>query len=352
MKTNQQDCFPFGEVYFFKNGTVQRKSLTLAMEDYNYLILQYGEKGNFLAPISTEEQANSISKTKRRSKKVAYQTMIENGYAVIRIAKYLEVSKNHIEKQDKQTVEAYIPPRIGQEDATNVQQFFERQEQLADTIRSCVTNFLEQDFDYYNPMRISEKNGREKLPSATILAYYLREKLGQLTLEEQIMFDKYRKFNLEEILTCQNQKKYPINHADSGVILITANQCFKQTVKKMQHNPELFFLQEKAHPTSALYGKELSQRLEQTADIMIYLMHQNIFCFLPTINQLTDFQKTTMMTFLDEVKQIQNKYSKKVFIDAEEQNYITKNYYSVEELQTALYPKKKKLFTKRKKKQG
>ncbi|MBD9085684.1 hypothetical protein EGP64_03335 [bacterium] len=145
---------------------------------------------------------------------------------------------------------------------------------------------------------------KEKSKASNIFLEYSREKLNLLTKEEQEMFLKYRTFDLEYLLCSNESLLYPVNCDNAGCISIFKDKTYHSTVTKMQHGKEF-----KNHFSKEDVGglSNLSDTTDEKQVILIQVLRGEFIIWLP--NELTKYQKQTLLEYLGKINHFEKKDS-------------------------------------------
>lgn len=213
-----------GEVYFYKNGQRFSEKIYISAEKLNKIKVLYN---NSRFATYGDEESELLIDTVDVEK--VYSRYLDDGYSILRYSKKINITDEEVTITDKYCLECCI----------------------ADTIDQTTAQILERDYKSVSNSELVEDNYFKVLQQrdgikyfdyqfkdpVNTIEYFLKEKTNNLTDEERIMFDKYRNYNLEEILA-GDFTGVPVQHYNGGVIIISDNDIFKSSCKGYQHNLE------------------------------------------------------------------------------------------------------------------
>lgn len=298
-----------GKVYLLKDGKIKDYYLTTNEAELKQICNKITGPTIYERDfISLEEKfitTNLEARTDEDDTQL-YKKYLEQGYSVIRLTEMFQVSKDSYKRSNQQKLTCMLPVNIKKEDKKNICSVFSKEENNGTKKETYLKNFhideLGVDYDYYPYWTCDRTNW---IDSSLILDYFVREKTNELTNEEKIMFDKYRKFNLEEILTTDFKAIYPINHTDAGVIQISQDRTIASTLKKQLHGDEFSAISKVLHPKLKTDFSDLAQVVKSTSDILIQVSIGELLLWLPV--EMNDYQREQLQNLMDEVRIIDRK---------------------------------------------
>jgi len=169
--------------------------------------------------------------------------------------------------------------------------------------------FNEIDYDYYDP---SQNRG---ILSSEILPYFLKEKTGKLSLEEQEVFNTYRNFDLEKLLTYDIPKEYKLNNDNAGLIVISPDNIYASTCKRMQHKAELNMILGHIRPDIDS-NSDIMEYTEKSRSIIIQVCKGELIMWFP--RHIKKYQADQIRTLIEAIKQINSISKEDVIVSASE----------------------------------
>ncbi len=221
-----------GTVYIIKNGKVITLEIapTIPREDI--------EENKLDKVYFDEKELELISKLinipkdklKRLSPEHLYASLADSGYTVIRKYVKTRISDNFLENY------VIIANQISKQDIPIIKQLWKDIGGIHnigyDNIYNRVTYSYGRGYESLKKVSLQDKTKNTDY----ILDVFLRDKIGELTLEEEEMLDNYRNFDLKKLLTTQESvRKYSINNDNSGIYLITPEEVIGVTIRNGLH---------------------------------------------------------------------------------------------------------------------
>lgn len=262
-----------GIAYFIKNGNIEVKKVIVDLQYFEKIKLQIFE-GTY------------------------FDSYIKKGYSII--FHYASSEKwNQLSVDYLNQLWSFLSPNLTSKDGNHILQQIQQVENSSKILSYKIKNFWPNfDYDYTNSTFQRER-------CSEIAHYFIREKLNQLTPEEQIMFQKYRVFNLQEILLGDYLHRYPINHNNAGIIYISKNQTICSTLKKKQHGKEMDSVLVKLYPDCNIDYSNVFEVVRNFEDIVIQLLDQELCIWLP--ENISPYQKEKLNQLLEQLKPINEK---------------------------------------------
>lgn len=130
-------------------------------------------------------------------------------------------------------VDIYIPFKPNLDDVTRLKEvldIYKEEKEYAFRIINC----REDDYDLYDYDNFSYI----KRNIGDICEYYYKEKNNVLTPLEQEMFDRYRNFDLHNLIL-EDYYNYPLNNRNAAIFIVTPRETIKKTVTKSFHKREI-----------------------------------------------------------------------------------------------------------------
>lgn len=210
---------------------------------------------------------------------------VQEGYNVIILLQPFNKLFTEIKIVDVSTIKLMIAPKLLQCDADMIQSIIKTEEINCQFY--SILNY-QQNYDYDFTTSIDQEQDL-----LTISDYFIREKLNQLSEKETEMFQKYRIFNLKEILVDNLQRKYPINHRNAGIIHITDSNIICRSLKRKSHEKDMLYILSQLYPNQSFQDLNINAIVRTTNDIMIRLDQNYIFIWLP--EKINTYQKMQLI---------------------------------------------------------
>lgn len=283
------------QTYIIKDGKI-----IFNIKDTEYSDLQGGESKSNLEVKMYQILTNRTEREARvKTLENIYGDVTDSGYTVVRF-----------NENNNNRGYVFIGNKICQKDAEIVYMLLKKH-------KICKT------LSVFN--RVNSKNGNEfeiqicPKNEAKALDIFFREKLGQLTLEDRNVLEKYRTFNLSLYLNLD----YPleaIHNYNSALILITPDQYIKKGLTERAHIIQISQIIRQLYYNEYLKNPEFE--FEEVADtfksIIATIFSGEIFFYLP--KKLNEFQYKSLQSFINDVKLISQQEKDDVTINFEDNN--------------------------------
>lgn len=160
----------------------------------------------------------SLEDAKTRKIENAYELLSDNGYIVIRV------------DRDEGTCSLFISEKVNDNDRKRTLEILENIEKEGTLKKYRIFNRV--DVFYGKEYEMQETENFNDLKKMTDI--FFRDKIGTLTSEEQEMIKRYREFDVDRILT-EDDDNNLINNQNSGVVIITPDKFIGSTLKTRLH---------------------------------------------------------------------------------------------------------------------
>lgn len=273
-----------GNLYLFKDGEIKEKSLLISDTKLKEIMEKFPHKSIIL--YSNDDNDCTIAVEE------AYKSYLDAGYSLIVCSKDM--------KENEILTTCLLPLEVHPKDASNILNMFTKIEK--NNPYTFIKNRFIGDFglqyDFYTPSL------NKLINSSSILDLYLREKNNQLTAEEQEMFNKYRVFNLKELLTAPYH--YPVNNGNCGVMIVTFDNIYQSTNKQMAHAREFRTIKKYLYPNQNNRSLKIVDLLKSTTntDVFIEILPGSAVVWMP--DQPNKYQLQVLKEFLEKIEKIEN----------------------------------------------
>ena len=303
-----------GKTYFFKDGQVKFINLTITEEELDAACAEVNTQMRIPLVSSEEHGFNPNVNHTNTSTLEIYNQYIKAGYSVIRYCRIFDMDYTNANITLSTKCDCVVSLKITVEDAFNIQSIFESLEPKKAFDKGYVYNinrnmFNEIDYDYYDP---SQNRG---ILSSEILPYFLKEKTGKLSLEEQEVFNTYRNFDLEKLLTYDIPKEYKLNNDNAGLIVISPDNIYASTCKRMQHKAELNMILGHIRPDIDS-NSDIMEYTEKSRSIIIQVCKGELIMWFP--RHIKKYQADQIRTLIEAIKQINSISKEDVIVSASE----------------------------------
>lgn len=303
-----------GKAYFFKDGQVRYINLTITEEELDAACAEVNT--HMIIPLVSSEEHGfnpNVNLTNTSTLEI-YKQYIKAGYSIIRYCKTFDMDYTSANITLSTKCDCVVSLKITEEDAFNIQSIFESLEPKKAFDKGYVYNinrnmFNEIDYDYYDP---SQNRG---ILSSEILPYFLKEKTGKLSPVEQEIFDTYRNFDLEKLLTYDIPKEYKLNNDNAGLIVIAPDNMYVSTCKRMQHKAEVNMILGHIRPDLDS-NLDIMEFTEKSKSIIIQVCKGELIMWFP--RHLKSYQANQIRTLVDVIKQINNRSKEAIIVSASE----------------------------------
>ncbi len=278
-----------GKVCFYKDEKFYIKDLKMSDDEIKSLFRE--NKSNHTVSPYTKEETNRILENKDLEK--VYKRSIEQGFSVIRYIKNIEFSDGKILLNNQYSLQGVISDKIDKKTA----KMFKR-DLATITSKFDITDgyFKIKQVDYYDYIDNDILNK---------LDYFLKEKTDSLSNKEKVMFDKYRNFDLETLLTDDSLQKNPINNSNGGVMVISQNDSFNSTCKGFQHGYDIKNYYERKFKTN-VDEKSIYDLVKDFNDIIIQVALNELIIWLP--EKINEYQMAGLKNLLEQVFEYREKF--------------------------------------------
>lgn len=303
-----------GKTYFFKDGQVTFINLTITEEELDAACAEVNMQMRIPLVSSEEHGFNPNVNLTNTSTLEIYKQYIKAGYSIIRYCSIFDMDYTNANITPSTKCDCVVSLKITAEDAFNIKSIFESLEPKKAFDKGFVYNinrnmFNEIDYDYYDP---SQNRG---ILSSDILPYFLKEKIGKLSLEEQQMFDIYRNFNLEKLLTYDIPKEYKLNNDNAGLIVIAPDNMYASTCKRMQHKAEVDMILGHIRPDIDS-NSDIMEYTEKSKSIIIQVCKGELIMWFP--RHIKNYQVNQIRTLIEVIKQINSRSKEAITVSASE----------------------------------
>ena len=303
-----------GKTYFFKDGQVKFINLTITDDELDAACAEVNT--HMIIPLVSSEEHGfnpNVNLTNTSTLEI-YNQYIKAGYSIIRYCRTFDVDYTGANITLSTKCDCVVSLKITEEDAFNIQSIFESLEPKKAFDKGYVYNinrnmFNEIDYDYYDP---SQNRG---ILSSEILPYFLKEKTGKLSLEEQEIFDTYRNFDLKKLLTYDIPKEYKLNNDNAGLIVISPDNMYASTCKRMQHKAEINMILGHIRPDIDP-NSNIMEHTEKSKSIIIQICKGELIMWFP--KHIKNYQANQIRTLIEIIKQINSRAKEPITVSAAE----------------------------------
>ncbi len=215
-----------GKVYFIKDDAVSIKDVSLSNNDLRKQKLP--GLGRRIMLHSSEElkmgQADLYN---------TYKCQLDESYTIVRAIHPAMCDMGEINIFPEYEIDIYIPFKPNLDDVTRLKEvldIYKEEKEYAFRIINC----REDDYDLYDYDNFSYI----KRNIGDICEYYYKEKNNVLTPLEQEMFDRYRNFDLHNLIL-EDYYNYLLNNRNAAIFIVTPRETIKKTVTKSFHKREI-----------------------------------------------------------------------------------------------------------------
>jgi len=301
--SNNVEKYKFGNIYFFKNGNIEERDLTILDSSIRKLklITNYDIKLDIL---SDEEMSNSIDNLETRTSQIedVYRSLIDDGYSIVRMAKELIFYGKNIDFATYKT-DVIIAEIVTPQDRVKIEE----------VINEHINNINKEKFHLNNLESFYHGKYYEYYHSnfttiniLNIMDLFLRDKSKELNVDDRILLNTYRTFNLENTLL-KNNSEVTINNRNNACIVITPTEIFKQPLKSKDLREEIIKVNKSINPKLLLENKSMNGIVISSRSIIIELKYYEVIINIPgTIDDLflNNYQITQMKIILKQIKEL------------------------------------------------
>ena len=215
-----------GKVYFIKDGAVSIKDVSLSNNDLRKQMLP-GLGRRIMLHSNEELEMGQVDLYH------TYRPRLDENYTVVRAIHSAMCDMGEINILPQYEVDIYIPFKPNLDDVTRLKEvldIYKEEKEYAFRIINC----REDDYDLYDYDNFSYI----KRNIGDICEYYYKEKNNVLTPLEQEMFDRYRNFDLHNLIL-EDYYNYPLNNRNAAIFIVTPRETIKKTVTKSFHKREI-----------------------------------------------------------------------------------------------------------------
>ena len=293
-----------GEVYFIKDGQVTTDDLTVNneyLQEIMELLPRYKWDG---FPIkSLEERSKNITNFDDiiSNPLDEYESYVKNGYSIIRVIKKVSYFDELILIEQNSVLTCLVANNISSSDADTIKKTYSKVEnEMKNDILAEI--FIHYNYDYGNSFDYYTNIEKNYLVPV-VLDCHLRNKTNNLTEEERQMFENYKDFDLEKLLTLSAcEENSIINNNNNGVMIIGENKIYESTCKSFFHIAEFTSIYKNIN-TKVLDNKyRIPQMCYVTSDILIQLFFGKLVVWLPAT--LNDYQIQNMLQLIHRIKSL------------------------------------------------
>ncbi len=303
-----------GKTYFFKDGKVKFINLTITEEELDAACAEVNT--HMIIPLVSSEEHGfnpNVNHTNTSTLEI-YKQYIKAGYSIIRYCRTFDMDYTSANITLSTKCDCVVSLKITADDVFNIQSIFESLEPKKAFDKGYIYNinrnmFNEIDYDYYDP---SQNRG---ILSSEILPYFLKEKIGKLSLEEQEMVSTYRNFDLEKLLTYDIPKEYKLNNDNAGLMVIAPDNTYVSTCKRMQHKAEINMILGHIRPDIDP-NSNIMEFTEKSRSIIIQVCKGELIMWFP--RHIKNYQTNQIKTLIDVIKQINSRSKEAIVISASE----------------------------------
>lgn len=215
-----------GKVYFIKDDAVSIKDVSLSNNDLRKQMLP-GLGRRIMLHSNEELEMGQVDLYH------TYRPRLDENYTVVRAIHSAMCDMGEISILPQYEVDIYIPFKPNLDDVTRLKEvldIYKEEKEYAFRIINC----REDDYDLYDYDNFSYI----KRNIGDICEYYYKEKNNVLTPLEQEMFDRYRNFDLHNLIL-EDYYNYPLNNRNAAIFIVTPRETIKKTVTKSFHKREI-----------------------------------------------------------------------------------------------------------------
>lgn len=286
-----------GILYFIKGNSVKIIPMTINEEDIDKRFNIYN--GLY---ISNEEREAGLN----NHLEFALREHARNGWSVVRYQKGYGVEQGNIAPRAEGLMNTFISPNITPLESEQLKKFVcLLSNNKIDS--SCIYNYFYDgeflNFDIYDEEQNFYNRRGEKFSNFQAIDFFIRQKHGQLNIEEQFMYNEYINFKLEDVLT-KDYGHLPINHGNAAVILISKDDIIRENTRKYQHGAEFDYYLSRKYPDIIERRYTVWELADYTENILIQLSDKTFIAYIPEMNQ---YQKEELSSIISELATIQKR---------------------------------------------
>ena len=215
-----------GKVYFIKDDAVSIKDVSLSNNDLRKQMLP-GLGRRIMLHSNEELEMGQVDLYH------TYRPRLDENYTVVRAIHSAMCDMGEISILPQYEIDIYIPFKPNLDDVTRLKEvldIYKEEKEYAFRIINC----REDDYDLYDYDNFSYI----KRNIGDICEYYYKEKNNVLTPLEQEMFDRYRNFDLHNLIL-EDYYNYLLNNRNAAIFIVTPRETIKKTVTKSFHKREI-----------------------------------------------------------------------------------------------------------------
>lgn len=269
-----------------------------------------------------DNEVKEITSTREEYYDLIFKLLKEN-YIIVSNQYSFVLYNNKYEYHDyMKQLKIYIPNKINDSSISITYDIIKNHEENSNIINKLIYNIRGDDYDLYQEDNLNDNDKTNSV--SKIFLCYVRKKLNLLSESEKKMFQYYREFDLERLLTSDEITKFPLNNDNAGVISIFDNEIYTSTCTKVQHSGEIDYhikkhdKEQKIESEDTIYTKK-----EKFHEIIIQVLKGELLIWTP--EKITEFQKEQLFIILEKVKMINKKSNIIVWLDKIEKQKDTTN---------------------------
>ncbi len=276
-----------GKIYFIKDGVISIKDASLSNSDLRKQKLP--GLGRRIMLHSSEEL-----KMGQADLYHTYRPRLDENYTVVRAIHSAMCDMGEISILPEYEIDIYIPFKPNLDDVTRLKEILDiYKEEKEYAFR--ITNCREDDYDLYDYDNFSYI----KRNIGDICEYYYKEKNNVLTPLEQEMFDRYRNFDLHNLIL-EDYYNYPLNNRNAAIFIVTPRETIKKTVTKSFHKREIISSLNRLLTLSDADKSSSYSKLVSDYNLVLGLITKDSIGVYVN-NDINDYQISELEEFVDEV---------------------------------------------------
>lgn len=286
-----------GQVYLIKDGKTINYKLTINSHKLQNINISENESLYINANEESKKHFEKIDDI------ILYQKYLDKGYSIIRVQnKILFGDFVHVSYDEKVT--CMLPLKTKESDMNIIYNLYKNYEEKMNThmyLKSQHKDDFGLDYDYYTYNKYSEYKPSE------VLEKYLLYKSNKISIEDQKMFDKYYNYDRKTIFTEDTALEYPVNNTNAGVEIITKNNNYARTLRKLTHTSEFHTVMNHIYHKD-FKDKDIKHMCNYNNDILIQMSLGSSIIWVPSI--INEYQHQQLISLNDYINNL-NEYMPK-----------------------------------------